>query len=544
MALKGLLGNRRAEHAHHNQHHHHHHQQPASSSNAQHEFTFKWGNKRRQVFGTRAANLHDTSLVSSSSAVSNDAPPLRYSNANLRVAGWLTKRGKRLGSRVDRYFELNGSVLSNARSEHSNPTWTVNVRGSKVLAGPGREIIFKVDKSFTSFFAPTDELHDKWIKALQAVCADVTDFYDFGKVIGRGAYSEVYLARDKQRNELCAIKVLERSNTEHAKLIDRELEVLRLLNHQNIVQIYDIFDSARETFVVMEYLAGGELLEMITENDHLSEKNSKQVIREVLQAVHYLHARGIVHRDVKPENILCVNRGWPLRVKITDFGLSKSVGGLGDDDAQRVMRSQCGTAYYLAPEIANSLPYGKPVDLWACGVVLYVMLAGKFPFYGKSGDKFMRRLRAGVRFPEEEWNGISADAKALVRGLLDPSPASRLTAAQALEHRWLVDEADVTASSMPSRAVVEAQQKVQRRFNAATEPLSLQLAQFSASNRRARARTGGALEVGEMEETGAGVVRTDDHEEVYAGGSSDGGAMDGNKSELVLEPQLIVDHEV
>ncbi|CAN8066601.1 unnamed protein product [Agarophyton chilense] len=492
MALKGLLGARR-EHS------------PVAHDDA----VFKWGNKRRQVFGARAANAHDASLLSSSSALSSDAPPLRYSNANLHVAGWLTKRGKRLGSRVDRFFELNGSVLSNARTEHSVPTWTVNVRGSKVLAGPGREIIFKVDKSFTSFFAPTDELHDKWIKALQAVCAAVTDYYDFGKVIGRGAYSEVYLARDKQRNELCAIKVLERSNTEHAKLIDRELEVLRLLNHQNIVQIYDIFDSARETFVVMEYLAGGELLEMITENDHLSEKNSKQVIREVLQAVHYLHARGIVHRDVKPENILCVNRAWPLRVKITDFGLSKSVGGT-DGETDRVMRSQCGTAYYLAPEIANSLPYGKPVDLWACGVVLFVMLAGKFPFYGKSGDKFMRRLRAGVRFPKEEWSGISADAKALVRGLLDPSPASRLTAAQALQHRWLVDEEDVTASSMPSKAIVDSQHRAQRRFNAATEPLSLQLGQFSVSNRRSMTRGGTELSVGEEAE----VVRTDEQEEM------------------------------
>lgn len=466
---------------------------------------FKWGKKRREVFGVRAAHFQDAGL--SSALITTDAPPLRYSNSNLRIAGWLAKRGKRLGSRIERFFQLNGSILSNSRSETSRPTWSVNVRGSKVLAGPGREIIFKVNKTFTSFYAPTDELHDKWIKALQAVSGNVTDFYDFGKLIGRGAYSEVFIARDKQRNELCAVKVLERSNAEHAKLIDRELAVLRILNHQNIVQIYDIFDSARETYVVMEYLAGGELLDLITESDHLSEKNAKQVIREVLQAVQYLHARGIVHRDVKPENILCVNRAWPLRVKLTDFGLSKMVGS-GEDGSERVMRSQCGTAYYLAPEIANNLAYAKPVDLWACGVVLYVMLAGKFPFFGDNDEKFMRRLRAGVKFPDKEWSAISADAKALVRGLLDAKAESRLSATQALQHRWLMDEVDVTGSSKPTEAVENATNRRRVQYDAAIEPISLQLGEFSSTGKRAGGR-GRNDEIGESE---GELLRTDDLE--------------------------------
>lgn len=455
---------------------------------------FKWGKKRRQVFGTRASlpHLHDQDdphgLITgntvpglANSLISTDAPPLRYSNSNLCIAGWLSKRGKRLASRVDRFFQLNGSILSNSRNESARPTWFVNVRGSKVVSGPGRQIIFNANKTSTTFFAPTDELHERWMRALQAVCGNVTDFYDFGKLIGRGAYSEVFIARDKQRNELCAVKVLERSNDEHAKLIDRELAVLKMLNHANIVQIYDIFDSTRETYVVMEYLAGGELLDLITESDHLSERNSKQVIREVLQAIQYLHVRGIVHRDVKPENILCVNRAWPLRVKLTDFGLSKMVGIPKAGGMESVMRSQCGTAYYLAPEIANNQAYSKPVDLWACGVVLYVMLAGKFPFYGDTDEKFMRRLRAGVKFPDKEWAAISSDAKALVRGLLDPKPDSRLTAAQALQHRWLMEdsEVDVTSSSVPSLTAQRSHHRQRVQYDAITEPLSLQLAEFA-----------------------------------------------------------------
>jgi serine/threonine protein kinase len=266
----------------------------------------------------------------------------------------MSKRGKRLGSRVDRYLELNGAVLTNSRVAGGKPTWAVNVRGCKILSGPNREIVFKVNKNFSSFFAPDDFTHTAWVQALQAVSGAVTDYYDFGRLIGHGAYSEVFLGRDKLRNDLVAIKVLERS--EHAKLIDRELKVLRLLNDPSLVPTIDVFDTPTQTYVVMEYLAGGELLEMITDNDHLTERDAKHVLRQVLESVRYLHSKGIVHRDVKPENILCVNRDLPLKVKLTDFGLSRVVsrqpahhtlGAAYDPAAENlpdiVMQSQCGT---------------------------------------------------------------------------------------------------------------------------------------------------------------------------------------------------------
>jgi serine/threonine protein kinase len=313
----------------------------------------------------------------------------------------------------------------------------------------------------------------------------VTDFYDFGKLIGTGAYSEVFLARDQMRSELCAVKVLDRIDREHARLIDRELKVLRLLNSRNLVRTYDIFDTPSQTYVVMEYLAGGELLDMITDNDHLSEPNAKHVLRQVLEAVLYLHNKGIVHRDVKPENILCVSQSFPLRVKLTDFGLSKVVSSGDGKSGDISMRSQCGTAYYLAPEVVNNVSYGKPVDMWACGVVGYVMLAGKFPFYGDSEEKFMRRLRSGVSFPNKEWRSISQNAKLLIRGLLDPNPETRLTAEQALEHRWLNDDSDIlTTSSTPSSAVGDARERERLQYAAHNESLSLQLTTFAPSKTR------------------------------------------------------------
>lgn len=471
----------------------------------------KWSRRRREVFGARAPHYGGDTLPLHAIAV---APPLRYSNADLRIAGWLTKRGKRLGSRVERFFTLKGCVLSNAKAEIAKPSWTLNVRGAKIVAGDTREIVIHIQKAYISFFAPTDELHDRWIKALQAVSGSVFDYYDKGKLIGRGAYSEVFIGRDKIRSELCAIKVLQRPDAEHAKLIDRELRVLHMLNHQNIVQIYDIFDTSTRTYVIMEYLAGGELLDMITENDHLAERSAKHVIREVLQAICYLHVKGIVHRDVKPENILCVNRSWPLRVKLTDFGLSRILHNPADGN-DRVMRSQCGTAYYLAPEIADNLDYGKPVDLWACGVVLYVMLAGKFPFYGDTDDKFMRRLRAGVKFPEKEWQAVSLDAKALVRGLLDPCPPSRLTAEQALQHRWLVGE-DVTDLSRPAKAVDDAIARQSMQMFYKNEPQSMPYVNFKPrSDFRSDANVSVVTQEGD-------IVRTDNMRRRL----SDGGTKD------------------
>lgn len=313
----------------------------------------------------------------------------------------------------------------------------------------------------------------------------VADYYDFGKRIGRGAYSEVFIARDQKRNELCAVKVLNRVNAEHTKLIDRELKILRMLHNEYLVRTIDIFDTPAQTYVVMEYLAGGELLDMITDSDHLSERNAKHVMRQVLEAVLYLHRKGIVHRDVKPENILCVNRRFPLRVKLTDFGLSKVVSSDEIGTSEMTMRSQCGTAYYLAPEIASNLNYGKPVDMWACGVVGYVMLAGKFPFYGDTDEKFMKRLRAGVKFPNKEWRNVSQQAKSLIRGLLDPNPDTRLTAKEALEHRWLCEDTDdmlATASSKPARTVGEQRERERLQYAAHNESLSLQLGTYASGS--------------------------------------------------------------
>lgn len=452
---------------------------------------FRW-TRRRDALARETTPTLAPILSSSPAPITVPAAgALRYSNADVCVKGWLVKRGKRLGSRVERWLELSGSTLTNARVKGGKATWSVNVRGCKVVSGPNREIVFKVGKSFSSFFARDDASHALWLEALQGVSAVVTEFYDFGKLIGIGAYSEVFLARDQLRNELCAIKVLERADREHGKLIDRELKVLRMLDSNSLVRTCDIFDTPTQTFVVMEYLAGGELLDLITENDHLSERTAKHVLKQVILAVLYLHERGIAHRDVKPENILLASNQASLpRVKLTDFGLSRVVGTPGSSAPDILMASQCGTAYYLAPEIANNFDYGKPVDMWACGVVAFVMLAGKFPFYGDTDEKFMRRLRAGVQFPNSEWRHVSKGAKSLIRGLLDPNPENRLTASDALAHRWLQDD---PADSRPHMGLDSTRTLSQLQYQAKNESISLQLKPYAPSSERRSALLSGPI---------------------------------------------------
>ncbi|OSX78262.1 hypothetical protein BU14_0113s0007 [Porphyra umbilicalis] len=213
--------------------------------------------------------------------------------------------------------------------------------------------------------------------------------------------------------------------------------MIRRLAHENIVTVLDVFEGgpAAATHVVMEYMAGGELLDVLTEQERLSERNARHVIREVLRVVEWLHARGIVHRDIKPENILVDGRTWPLRVKLTDFGLAKDVGGASG--AEACMHSYCGTAYYLAPEALSPAGYGPAVDLWAVGVVLYVLLSGHFPFFGDTAGEFAARLDAGLRFPAADWAAVSEGARSLIAALLRADPAERLTARQALRHPWL-----------------------------------------------------------------------------------------------------------
>lgn len=221
------------------------------------------------------------------------------------------------------------------------------------------------------------------------------------------------------------------------------------VTHPNIVNTYDVFDSPSVLHLVLEMMKGGELFDVIADKGRLSEQQASQVMRDIITGVEYLHACDVVHCDIKPENILVKTKEhWPLEVKLCDFGLSNFIDRAvaNSNGTDNTMQSQIGTPGYVAPEVVRREAYGPPVDLWSCGVVLYVMLSGRMPFYGKNDVEILRRTAdARYSFPDREWASISDGAKSLVKALLQADPTKRLTARAALQHRWLEEPTNNSA---------------------------------------------------------------------------------------------------
>ncbi|KAI0565303.1 Calcium-dependent protein kinase [Gracilaria domingensis] len=264
----------------------------------------------------------------------------------------------------------------------------------------------------------------------------IDNFYELGHVLGEGSFATVRMACDVESRQQFAIKIIHKDmyKQEELQWLMREVKIMMNVQHANIVDTYDIFDSRDQLHLVIEYMAGGELFDIIADQGHLSEQSASIVMRDIIKGIEYLHDIGVVHCDIKPENILCKSKQWPYNVKLCDFGLANFF----DKHNNNSMTETIGTPGYVAPEVVRRQPYGPPVDMWACGVVLYVMLSGRMPFYGRDDIQCLRRTANGeYSFPQREWEDVSEDAKSLVRSLLQIRPELRLTAKAALQHRWL-----------------------------------------------------------------------------------------------------------
>jgi len=211
---------------------------------------------------------------------------------------------------------------------------------------------------------------------------------------------------------------------------------MKRLSHPNIVQLYDVYDSAEYLSIVLELVTGGELFDHIVSRGHFSETDASKLIKQLLEALSYLHDNGIAHRDLKPENLLIGGENKDL-LKVTDFGLSNEF-----DDSKK-LTTRCGTPYYVAPEVVLGQQYDSAVDMWATGVITYITLCGYPPFYGKSDNVvFERILSCKFTFPPKEWDKISSTAKDFISNLLVVNAADRLSASEALNHPWISSDDD------------------------------------------------------------------------------------------------------
>uniref|UniRef100_A0A8C3Y9C8 calcium/calmodulin-dependent protein kinase n=1 Tax=Catharus ustulatus TaxID=91951 RepID=A0A8C3Y9C8_CATUS len=246
------------------------------------------------------------------------------------------------------------------------------------------------------------------------------------------------------------------SSLYHQKL-EREARICRLLKHPNIVRLHDSISEEGFHYLVFDLVTGGELFEDIVAREYYSEADASHCIHQILESVNHIHQHDIVHRDLKPENLLLASKCKGAAVKLADFGLAIEVQG-----EQQAWFGFAGTPGYLSPEVLRKDPYGKPVDIWACGVILYILLVGYPPFWDEDQHKLYQQIKAGAYdFPSPEWDTVTPEAKNLINQMLTINPAKRITADQALKHPWVCQRSTV-ASMMHRQETVECL----RKFNA------------------------------------------------------------------------------
>jgi predicted Ser/Thr protein kinase len=280
--------------------------------------------------------------------------------------------------------------------------------------------------------AEDDEDYTRWRNAFGTAAG--TSFpmhYKRGRCIGRGHFSNVYLATDKLTGERFAVKVIKGDHKrpdKTRKYVRREVKVLSITDHENLVSAYDFFSYAGKPHLVLEYVPNGSLMELVSRKGRLSENEAKPIMAGILRGVAYLHSLGIVHRDIKPDNVLMASMIQP---KISDFGLSIFVNG------DETVTSVVGTPLYVSPEACSGVPYGRPSDVWSCGVLLYYMLSGERPFRGDTRSELKRAIVQGsYEFPDKTFRFVGRKAKHLIACLLTKNRTLRFTAEQAVEHDW------------------------------------------------------------------------------------------------------------
>lgn len=255
--------------------------------------------------------------------------------------------------------------------------------------------------------------------------------YELGRLLGQGTFAKVYYARNANTSQSVAIKMIDKEKVLKVGLMDqikREISVMQLVRHPNIVQLYEVMATKTKIYFVMEYVKGGELFNQIAKG-RLEEDIARKHFQQLIRAVKFCHNRGVYHRDLKPENLLLDENG---NLKVSDFGLSALSESIRQDG---LLHTTCGTPAYVAPDVISRKGYdGAKSDIWSCGVILYVLLAGYLPFHDSNLMEMYRKIeKAEFRYP----NWFPSEAKKLLSKILDPNPCTRISIAKIMAHPWV-----------------------------------------------------------------------------------------------------------
>ncbi|XP_048330846.2 CBL-interacting serine/threonine-protein kinase 23 isoform X4 [Ziziphus jujuba] len=255
--------------------------------------------------------------------------------------------------------------------------------------------------------------------------------YELGRTLGEGNFAKVKFARNVETNDNVAIKILDKDKLLKHKMIGqikREISTMKLIRHPNVIRMYEVMASKTKIYIVLEFVTGGELFDKIASKGRLKEDEARKYFQQLICAVDYCHSRGVCHRDLKPENLLLDANGT---LKVSDFGLSALPQQVREDG---LLHTTCGTPNYVAPEVINNKGYdGAKADLWSCGVILFVLMAGYLPFEESNLMALYKKIfKADFTCPP--W--FSTSAKKLIKRILDPNPETRITIAEVIENEW------------------------------------------------------------------------------------------------------------
>ncbi|XP_019645389.1 PREDICTED: MAP kinase-interacting serine/threonine-protein kinase 1-like isoform X1 [Branchiostoma belcheri] len=283
-------------------------------------------------------------------------------------------------------------------------------------------------------------------------------------ILGDGAHARVQTCLHLLTGKEFAAKIIEKRPGYTRSRVFKEVETLyQCQGHKNIIELIEFFEEEERFILVFEKLRGGQLLDHIQRKQHFDEREAAYVTRDIASALNYLHSKGIAHRDLKPENILCVLEEEVSPVKICDFDLGSGISYSDTPVTTPDLYTPVGSAEYMAPEVVETFNndaasvYDKRCDMWSLGVIVYIMLSGRPPFYGQCGSDcgwergeacmacqnmlFERIGQGHYEFPDPEWNHISDQAKDLISHLLVKEAKSRYSASQVLNHPWVVGDA-------------------------------------------------------------------------------------------------------
>ena len=259
---------------------------------------------------------------------------------------------------------------------------------------------------------------------------NIFDEYELKEKLGEGAYGSVYKVQQKSTNYLRAVKAIKKKHVDSTEFYN-EIEVLKALDHPNIIKLFDCYQDKSYYYMVEEYCSGGDLFDYIQKEKFFTERKAGTIFNQLLSAVNHLHKKRIVHRDLKPENIVLIeSKNKDVFIKLIDFGTSITIKG-------KNLTQELGTIYYIAPEVFMN-NYNEKADIWSCGIILYTMLCGHPPFCGNKENIIKSKiLHSKLIFPTKEFKSVSKQAIEYIKNLLSFDPEQRPTAEEALNNKWL-----------------------------------------------------------------------------------------------------------